>query len=90
VRVGAGQARGRRRDHLYRERRCRRGDRGGDPWDAPVSKAIFQLKSGKKNGLFVNSANIYKTANQAIVKIAAHNGKRFDSKPRVATSCKKK
>jgi hypothetical protein len=58
--------------------------------DAPVSKAIISLNSGKKKGLLVNSANICKTANQAIVKMRAQNGKTFDSKPRIATSCKTK
>ncbi|HVQ58561.1 MAG TPA: hypothetical protein VMS60_06595 [Solirubrobacterales bacterium] len=56
--------------------------------DAPVSKAVLSLNSGKKKGLFVNSANICKTANQAIVKMRGQNGKRIDSKPKVATSCK--
>ncbi|HEX6664980.1 MAG TPA: hypothetical protein VF081_00115 [Solirubrobacterales bacterium] len=58
--------------------------------DAPVSKIVIELKSGKKNGLLVNSANICKTPNQAIVKMRGQNGKSFDSKPRIATSCKKK
>ncbi|HEX6666844.1 MAG TPA: hypothetical protein VF081_09645, partial [Solirubrobacterales bacterium] len=57
--------------------------------DAPVSKIVIELKSGKKNGLLVNSANICKTPNQAIVKMRGQNGKSFDSKPRIATSCKK-
>ncbi|HEX6665678.1 MAG TPA: hypothetical protein VF081_03700, partial [Solirubrobacterales bacterium] len=58
--------------------------------DAPVSKIVIELKSGKKNGLLVNSANICKTPNQAIVKMRGQNGKSFDSKPRIATSCTKK
>jgi len=56
--------------------------------DAPVSKIVIELKSGKNQGLFVNSTNICKAKNRAIVKIRGQNGKSFDSKPRVATSCR--
>ena len=58
--------------------------------DAPVSKIVIQLNAGKKKGLLVNSANICKVPNQAIVKIQAHNGKSYDSTPKIATSCPKK
>ena len=57
--------------------------------DAPISKVVIELKGGKKHGLLVNSANICKTANRAIVKMAAQNGKTLESEPRIATSCKK-
>jgi hypothetical protein len=57
--------------------------------DAPVSKFILELKGGKKHGLLVNSANICKTPNRAIVKMAGQNGKTNDSNPEIATSCKK-
>jgi hypothetical protein len=57
--------------------------------DAPVSKAVFQLKGGK-NGLLVNSANICKVPNSATVKMRGHNGKTQASDQRIATSCAKK
>ena len=57
--------------------------------DAPVSKVVIELKGGKKHGLLVNSANICKSPNKAIVKMAAQNGKTHDSNPRIATSCGK-
>jgi len=58
--------------------------------DAPISKVVIELKGGKKHGLLVNSANICKSENRAIVKMTGQNGKTHDSKPRIATSCKKK
>jgi hypothetical protein len=57
--------------------------------DAPVSKIVIELKGGKKHGLLVNSANICKTPNEAIVKMRGQNGKSHDSNLRIATSCKK-
>ncbi|HUC07939.1 MAG TPA: hypothetical protein VMR96_07590, partial [Solirubrobacterales bacterium] len=56
--------------------------------DAPVSKIVIELNSGKKNGLLVNSANICKTANKAIVKMRGQNGKTHNFNPTIATSCK--
>jgi hypothetical protein len=56
--------------------------------DAPVSKFVLELKGGKKHGLLVNSANICKTPNKAIVKMSGQNGKTHDSEPKIATSCK--
>jgi hypothetical protein len=58
--------------------------------DAPVKKFVLELKGGKEHGLLVNSANICKTANRAIVKMGAQNGLSHDSNPEIATSCKKK
>ena len=58
--------------------------------DAPVSRFVLELKGGKKNGLLVNSANICKSANRAIVRMRGQNGKASNSKPRIATSCGKK
>jgi hypothetical protein len=58
--------------------------------DAPVSKAVISLNAGKKKGLLVNSANICKTPNKAIVKMKAQNGKVLNTKPKIATSCKGK
>jgi hypothetical protein len=57
--------------------------------DAPISKAIFEFKGGKK-GVFVNSANLCKVANTATVKMTAHNNKSSESNHRIATSCSKK
>jgi hypothetical protein len=57
--------------------------------DAPVSKFVLELKGGKEHGLLVNSANICKAPNRAIVKLVGQNGKSHDSKPTIATSCKK-
>jgi hypothetical protein len=57
--------------------------------DAPVSKFVLELNSGKKKGLLVNSTNICKADNRAIVRMAAQNGKTLGSKPRLATSCGK-
>jgi hypothetical protein len=57
--------------------------------DAPVSKFVLELKGGKKHGLLVNSTNICKSANRAIVKMRGQNGKTQDFKPKIATSCKK-
>jgi hypothetical protein len=55
--------------------------------DAPISKVIIELKGGKKHGLLVNSANICKTENRAIVKMAGQNGKTANSEPKIAVKC---
>ncbi|MGV1050441.1 MAG: hypothetical protein ACOYD4_18170, partial [Solirubrobacterales bacterium] len=55
--------------------------------DAPISKVVIDLKGGKKHGLLVNSANICKSQNRAIVKLTAQNGKTQNTEPRIATSC---
>ncbi len=57
--------------------------------DAPITKAIFEFKGGKK-GVFVNSANLCKVANIATVKMTAHNNKTSVTDKRIATSCSKK
>ncbi|HEV7562553.1 MAG TPA: hypothetical protein VGO24_03545 [Solirubrobacterales bacterium] len=57
--------------------------------DAPVSKFVLELKGGKEHGLLVNSTNICKSANRAIVKMRGQNGKSHDFNPKIATSCKK-
>jgi hypothetical protein len=54
--------------------------------DAPVSKFILELKGGKK-GLLVNSANICKVPNLAIVKMTGQNNKAQDTDQRIGTSC---
>ncbi len=55
--------------------------------DAPVTKFVLELKGGRKHGLLVNSANICKSANRAIVKMRGQNGKTHDSEPEIGTSC---
>jgi len=57
--------------------------------DAPVTKAIIQLKGGKK-GTLVNSANLCKVPNIATIKMVAQNNKTQESNLRIATSCPKK
>jgi hypothetical protein len=57
--------------------------------DAPVSKAIFELKGGKK-GTLVNSANLCKVPNTATVKMTAQNNRVQNADQRIGTSCKKK
>lgn len=57
--------------------------------DAPLTKVVIELKGGKKHGLLVNSANICKSPNKAMVKMRAQNGKTHDFNPTIATSCKK-
>lgn len=56
--------------------------------DAPVTKAIVELKGGKK-GTLVNSANLCKVGNLATVKMVAQNNKVKEGDQRIATSCKK-
>jgi hypothetical protein len=55
--------------------------------DAPIQKVIIELKGGKKHGLLVNSANICKSANRALVKMTGQNGKTANSEPKIAVSC---
>jgi len=56
--------------------------------DAPISKVIVDMPSGKK-GLIVNSTNLCaKGPHRANVQMSAHNGKRSSGKPEVkAKSC---
>lgn len=56
--------------------------------DAPVSKFVLELYGGKR-GLLVNSANLCKVPNKAIVKLTAHNGKSYDTTPKVTNACGK-
>jgi hypothetical protein len=55
--------------------------------DAPVSKFVLELKGGKE-GLLVNSGNLCKVPNKAIVKFTAQNGKTYDTEPAVTNGCK--
>jgi hypothetical protein len=57
--------------------------------DAPVTKAVFSLKGGRK-GLLVNSANLCKVPQVVTVKMRGHNGKVRDANQRIATGCRRK
>jgi hypothetical protein len=56
--------------------------------DAPLTKAIIELKGGKK-GTLVNSANLCKVPPVASVKMSAQNNKGNDFEKKMGTSCKK-
>jgi hypothetical protein len=54
--------------------------------DAPVSRFVLELKGGKE-GLLVNSGNLCKIPNKAIVKLTGQNGKTYNTEPAVANGC---
>ena len=55
--------------------------------DAPISKAVIQLKGGKK-GLLVNNRDLCAHKLRAKVAFTAQNNKFLESQPVVKTSCK--
>jgi hypothetical protein len=58
--------------------------------DLPVSKLLLTMQGGSK-GLIDNSRNLCGHTSRAIVRLRAHNAKRFNSRPVVkATGCKRK
>jgi hypothetical protein len=57
--------------------------------DVPVSKVILEMQGGKK-GLLVNSENICRKEQRAIVHLVGQNGVVADSKPLVKNDCKSK
>lgn len=57
--------------------------------DAPVEKFMLEMQGGKK-GLIVNSRNLCSSKPQARVAFKGQNGRVFDSRPVIGTSCKKK
>jgi hypothetical protein len=57
--------------------------------DAPVSRFTLKMLGGKK-GLLVNSTNICRHTNRAIVAFSGHNGKVRNFNPVVKASCGKK
>jgi hypothetical protein len=57
--------------------------------DAPVSKVILEMQGGKK-GLLVNSENICRKEQKAIVDFSAQNGKVSETTPLVRNDCKGK
>ena len=56
--------------------------------DAPVSRFELQLKGGKE-GLLVNSDNLCRVPQKAVVELDAHNGAAYDTQPTVANQCPK-
>ena len=56
--------------------------------DAPVSKFTMNLYGGKQ-GLLVNSENLCKGKQRAKASFIGQNGRRYDTRPVVATSCGK-
>lgn len=54
--------------------------------DAPVSRFVLELKGGKE-GLLVNSGNLCKVPNKAVVRMTAHNGRTYDTRPGVTNGC---
>jgi hypothetical protein len=58
--------------------------------DAPVSSFVLNLKGGKKHGVLVNSANLCAQKRRAVVQLTGQNGRRYDTEPVIATSCKTK
>jgi hypothetical protein len=57
--------------------------------DAPVSKFVLKLNSGKK-ALLENSANLCRVPNKATLKMGGQNGKLLNSAPAVRNDCGKK
>lgn len=56
--------------------------------DAPFTKLVLQMQGGKK-GLLVNSTNICKQLNRAMVKYGAHNGRTYETRPVLKAQCPK-
>ncbi len=57
--------------------------------DAPVTKIVLNLKGGKE-GLLQNSANLCVKKRYVDLRLAGHNGRRYDAKQVLGTSCKGK
>ena len=55
--------------------------------DAAVSKFVLKMRGGKK-GLLVNSRDICKRTEHAVVRMVGQNGKRADQFPKLSNSCK--
>jgi hypothetical protein len=50
---------------------------------------VLEMQGGKK-GLIVNSQNLCASKHRAIVRFSGQNGKVYDTKPVIGTSCGKK
>jgi len=57
--------------------------------DAPVTRFVLQMRGGKK-GLLVNSTNLCQGTHRAEIAFTGQNGREYDSRPKMATSCGKK
>jgi hypothetical protein len=57
--------------------------------DAPVEKFELNLKGGPRYSLLINSENLCKKPQKAIVRFTAQNGKVLQAKPVIANDCKK-
>jgi hypothetical protein len=55
--------------------------------DAPVTKFTLSMLGGRK-GLLVNHLDLCEVTSRANVKMTAHSGKTFQSRPRMGTSCR--
>jgi len=58
--------------------------------DAPVERFELNLKGGPKYSLLVNSEDLCKKPQRAIVRFRAQNGAVLQTKPVIANACKKK
>lgn len=58
--------------------------------DVPVSTFMLTVRGGKKRGLLVNSKPLCKRKYKVIARFRAHNGKKFNQRPKLRTPCKKK
>jgi hypothetical protein len=56
--------------------------------DAPITKFVLNLKGGKQ-GLLQNSANLCVKKRYVDIGLTGHNGRRYETRPVVGTSCKK-
>jgi hypothetical protein len=57
--------------------------------DAPVERFALELKGGPKYSLLINSENLCKKPQKAIVRFTAQDGKVLQTKPVITNSCKK-
>jgi hypothetical protein len=57
--------------------------------DVPVSKVVVDFQGGNK-GLLENSTDLCRDSHRATAKYTGQNGKRFNYRPLMAVSCKKK
>jgi hypothetical protein len=55
--------------------------------DAPFSKFTLAMKGGPKKGLIENSVDLCKERQKATLTLAAHNGKRDQTRPALGVKC---
>jgi hypothetical protein len=56
--------------------------------DAPVSSFVLKMRGGQR-GLLENSRDLCTTTNRATSKMDGHNGKAYDSRPKLQAQCGK-